>query len=651
MDLLIDFETYSEVDLKKCGVTKYVTCPNFKVLCMAYKEFDPKTLASGETKLWTFQNPGYLDLHKYENIWALNAGFDRRVYLRHQEDNDPIKLIDMPDALKQWRDVQVVLAKFSLPQSLELAAEVLNTPIKKNPRANLIIKQCCKKNSHAPTQENYQELFDYCVSDVDATFEVMKAVPSTNITDDEWTLWEETYLMNARGIPIQYDAVAAIKKRCDAYKEVICDMLPDLTDGRVTKPTQTKRIKDYLNMKGIGVKDTTADTLEKLIERDDKEKFLPADCRTLIEARQAGGASSVAKFDKLLDMRVGDKVHDFLRYGGTNTLRWAGAGYQVHSLAKKSVKDPDELINRFLTMGDIENPMQSAKALCRAVINVPPGQMLYQADFSSIEYLLLIWITDMHDMLQMFKDGKSAYIDMAAYLFDKDYDEIDKYAIDNLEYFLGKQCILGAGYQMGASKFKITCASYGVDISNEDASKSIKGFRTKYKPIKKLWDNVQRACVAAVSTPGHKFQTNKCEFVTQSDKQGTKWLIITIPSGSKLYYHSPSLSQGKYGHEIKHLGLSNYKWVSRFLSPGRITENIIQKLARDLMGYSILQIRKHEDFDMLMTVHDEAVSIGSDEDCDEQLEMYLTLMESKDEWAKTIPLRAGGYYGKRYKKD
>lgn len=651
MDLIIDFETYSEIDLKKCGATKYVSCPNFKILCMAYKEFDPITLASGETRLWTFQNPEYLDLHGYDHIWALNSGFDLRAYIAHQESCEPVKLIDLPDNINQWKDIQAILAKFSLPQGLEQAAEVLNTPIKKNPRGSLIIKQCCKKTSHKPTQENYQELFDYCITDVDATFEVIKAVPSLTISDDEWVLWRETYLMNTRGLPIQYDVVKAVKERCDAYKEVICDMLPDLTGGRVTKPTQTKRIKDYLNMKGIKVENTTADTLEKLIEKDDKEQFLPSDCRTLIEARQAGGASSVAKFDKLLDMRVGDKVHDFLRYGATNTLRWAGAGYQVHSLPKKSVKDPEELIERFLNFGEIENPMQSAKALCRAVIKAPPGQMLYQGDYSSIEYLLLIWITDMHDMLQMFIDGKSAYIDMAAYLFDKPYEDIDKYAIDNLEYFLGKQCILGAGYQMGAPKFKMTCAGYGVDISNDEATRTIKGYRHKYKPIKNLWDNVHRASVAAILTPGHKFVTNKCEFVVLPDKQGTEWLIITLPSGSKLYYHSPKLSKGKYGHEVKHMGLANYKWVSRFLSPGRITENIIQKLARDLMGYSILQIRKSEDFDNLMTVHDEAVGLGTALAPDEQLEKFLSLMEMKDTWATTIPLRAGGYYGKRYKKD
>jgi len=650
-NLLIDFETYSEVDLKNCGVRKYVSDPSFKILCMAYKEFNPNTLECGETKLWTFQNPEYIDLHKYKFIWALNSTFDLNAYIAHQLASEPISTIDMPDNIISWKDVQVILSKFSLPQSLEQAAEVLNTPIKKNPRANLIIKACCKKNSTKPTQANYQELFDYCVSDVDTTFEVMKACPSTKISEQEWELWRETFRMNYRGLPIQYEAVEKIKERCDAYKMVICDSLPAITNGKVTKPTQTQRIKKFLNTNGVNVENTTADTLEKLIERDDREKFLPENCRMLIEARQAGGASSVAKFDKLLDMRVGDKVHDFLRYGATNTQRWAGAGYQVHSLPKKTVEDPEALINDFMNYGDIENPLQSAKALCRSVIKAPPGQMLYQADYSSIEYLLLIWVTDMHDMLQMFKEGKSAYIDMAAYLFNKKYEEIDKHAIDNLEYFLGKQAILGCGYQMGATKFKATCANYGVEISSEEATRAVKGYRTKYKPIKMMWDNVLKCCVAAVSNPGEKFFVNKCEFVVLNDKHGTKWLIITLPSHTKLFYHSPELSEGKYGYEIKHMGLHQYKWCRRFLSPRRITENIIQKLARDLMGYSILQVKNDPAFDMLMTVHDEAVAIGSDLNPEKQLEYFINLVERTDDWASSIPLRAGGYYGKRYKKD
>ncbi len=647
MDLLLDFETYSEVDLKNCGATKYTTHPSFKILCMAYKEFDPVTLTAGQTKIWTFQEDFIINLKDYDFYWALNATFDFNVYL-----NSSLKSgVFLSSDTNKWKDVQVVLSKFSLPQSLAEAAEVLNTPIKKNPRGNLIIKQCCKKNSSTPTQANYQELFDYCITDVDATFEVLKACPSTKITENEWDLWRETFAMNHRGLPIQYDAVTKIKERCDAYKEVICDSLPSITEGKVTKPTQTKRIKDYLNSQGVKVENTTADTLEKLIDKDDKEPFLPENCRMLIEARQAAGASSVAKFDKLLDMRVGDRVHDFLRYGATNTQRWAGAGYQVHSLPKKSVENPEELIERFLNFGDIENPIQSAKALCRSVIQAPPGQRLYQGDFSSIEYLLLIWITDMQDKLQLFKDGKSAYIDMAAYLFNKKYEEIDKFAIDNLEYFLGKQVVLGCGYQMGAKKFKETCAGYGVDIESAEATRAVNGYRTMYKPIKKLWDDVHKACVAATLHQGTSYKTNRCEFVVLPDKRKVKWLIITLPSSTKLYYHSPELSQGKYGHELKHMGLSQYKWVRRYLSPGRITENIIQKLARDLMGYSILQVKDSPQFELLMTVHDELSALGTDEDPERQHKELIGLMELTPSWAEDLPLRAGGFFGTRYKKD
>lgn len=646
MDLLLDFETYSEVDLKNCGVSKYTQDPSFKALCLAYKEFDPKTLIAGPTKIWTFQGLiTALDLSNYDYYWALNATFDFNAYINNNAG------IILSDDISRWKDVQVVLSKFSLPQSLEQAAEVLNTLIKKNPRGNLIIKQCCKMNSSRPTQASYHELFDYCITDVDATFEVLKACPSIAISETEWDLWRETFAMNQRGLPIQYDAVRKIKERCDVYKETICDSLPAITGGKITKPTQTKRIKDYLNSQGVKIASTTADTLEKLIDKDDKEPFLPESCRMLIEARQAAGASSVAKFDKLLNMRIGDKVHDFLRYGGTNTLRWTGAGYQVHSLPKKSVKDPEELINRFLTFGEIENPIQSAKALCRSVIKAPPGQLLYQGDYSSIEYLLLIWITDMHDKLQLFREGKSAYIDMAAYLFNKKYEDIDKYAIDNQEYFLGKQVILGCGYQMGAPKFKDTCARYGVEIANEEATRAIKGYRTMYKPVKHLWENVFKACTAAVLHPGTSFKANKCELVVLPDKQGVSWLVITLPSSTKLYYHSPELSQGKYGYELKHMGVLKFKWCRRFLSPGRITENIIQKLARELMGFSILQVKDSPQFDLLMTVHDELSALGTDKEPEKQHKELLRLMEKRPVWAASIPLRAGGFFGTRYKKD
>ena len=645
MDLLIDFETYCDLDLKTVGAQKYVQHESFKVLCMAYKEFDPKTMTGKPTCLWTFQNDSMLMIpDTFDNYWALNTGFDLNVNLN-------IKHIQLSEDLYKWKEVQAVLAKFSLPQNLADAADVLQTPVRKNPKGNLILKRCCKKTSYTPTQADYDELFDYCVTDVDATFEVMRACPSINLTDDEWSLWRETFAMNKRGLPIQYDAVQKIKERCDSYKEVICDSLPALTDGAVTKPTQTQRIKKYLNAHGVPVENTTADTLEKLILKDDREGFLPVDCRMLIEARQAAGASSVAKFDKLLDMRVGDKVHDFIRYGGTNTLRWAGAGYQVHSLPKATVDDPDELIDRFMNFGDIDNPIHAARALCRSVIKAPPGQMLYQGDYSSIEYMLLIWITDMHEMLQRFEDGKSAYIDMAAFLYNKKYDEIDKYSTTDQEYFMGKQVILGCGYQMGAKKFKETCEKFGVIISMGQAEQAVKAYRKMYKPIKMLWDSTHTACISAVLHPGSSYKSNKCEFKVVSDKVSTQWLIITLPSGSSLYYHSPELSEGKYGLELKHMGLANYKWVRRYLSPGRITENIIQRLARDLMAYGILQVSKNTDYELLMTVHDELVALGSADNPEHHQRNFIRTIEMKPDWAKTIPLKAGGYYGERYKKD
>ena len=652
MDLLIDFETRCDLNIKKVGAMKYIYHPSFRVLSLAYMSFDPITLLRhSPTKLWTHQEPIGINFPDYNFIWALNVGFDfhvNNVFNRVNQLN--ILSNRMSTSIDYWKDIQVVLSKFSLPQGLADAANVLRSPIKKNPRGSLIISRCCKKNSN-PSQEDLNELYAYNITDVDASFEVLKACPSTVIVQNEWDLWRETFRMNDNGLPIDYPAVEKIKERVDAFKETICDSLPDLTGGLITKPTQTARIKAYLNDHGVPVKNTTADTLEKLMDQHEREPFLPDDCFQLIQARQAGGASSVAKFDKLLDMRIGDKVHDFIRYGATSTQRWAGAGYQVHSLPKKTVADPEALIADFMNFNHIDNPMLSAKALCRSVIKAPPGQLLYQGDFSSIEYLLLIWITDMQDKLQMFKEGKSAYIDMAAFLFDKKYEEIDKYAIDNLEYFLGKQVILGCGYQMGAKKFGETCEKYGVKINGEQALRSVTGYRTMYKPVTSLWKAAHKAAIAAIASQTKTFEAFKCKFVCMPDKKGVVWLIVTLPSKTKLFYHSPEISKGTYGPEIKHMGLVNYKWVRRFLSPGRLVENIIQKLARDLMGYSILSVNNDINFQVLMTVHDELVALGSDVYPDSRHEELIRLMEKVPSWAKTIPLRAGGFYGRRYKKD
>ena len=649
MDILVDFETYSEVNLTSTDVGRfnYINHKSFRPICLAYMPFSIKPWKTGDINLVDYtlkpKQPCPFTVDSNTRIWAMNAEFDFSVFDR---------VYPGLTTIEQWFDICVVLSKFSLPQSLKQSAEVLGTSINKDPLGPLLIKKCCKKNSLTPTRQDYEALFEYCKQDVLASFEVLKCCPSVNITEFEWQLWRETTKLNRRGLPIDIESVHAIKRRVDAYKEVMQDILPEVTSGQVTKPTQTKRIKDYLNERGVKVKNVTADTLKALLAREEKKPgSLPPDCKQLVEIRQAAGASSVAKFNLLANMVSQGYVHDFIRYGATNTQRWAGSGFQVHSLAKKSVDDPEELIERFKNNGEIENPIQAAKALCRAMIKAPDGQMLYQGDYSSIEYLLLIWITDMHDMLEMFKQKKSAYIDMAAFIFNKKYEDIDKYD-DPIEYFLGKQAILGCGYQMSGGRFQKMCAQYGVEIPLDLANFAVyKGFRVKYAPIKQMWSTVHRACCAAVLNPGHKYETCKCSFVSMKDHNGLNWLIITLPSKSSLYYAEPSISQGKYGPELSHKGLYKHNWIKRALSPGRLTENIIQKLARDLIAYSFLQVEADSRFSTLMLVHDEVVSIGSDEDPEGQLKDFHRLLEKTPPHLSTIPLRVDGYYSKRYKKD
>ena len=636
MDIILDFETYCDLPIKEVGAYKYITHESFKPLCMAYCEFDPINMTKGETELITdFSSLSEL-LSPYNYIWAVNAAFDWQV---------ANTIYYSP--LNRWKDVQVVMSKFSLPFGLKEAAKVLETPVQKQPLGPVILKRCCTNSSYNPGPADYTQLYDYCKQDVDTTFEVLKACPSIVISNREWNLWRSTVEMDQRGLPVDVELAKHVKLRTEAFKETLCDDMANLTDGVITKPTQTKRILTWLQKKGLDAKNVTAKTVEELLQRNN----LPEDCRHILQARQAANHSSVAKFTKLLDMEVDGKLHNYIKYGATSTQRWAGAGYQVHSLPKATVKDPEALIAKFKNFEEIDNPLESAKALCRSVITAPTGQLIYQGDYSSIEYVLLTWLAGEKEALKRFKEGKSPYIDMASFLYNKPYEAIDKHAIDNLEYFLGKQAVLGCGYQMGAKRFRETCQNYGVEISPKLASFAVKGYRKKYRHITNLWKGLHNIAVYAIENPGSCFTYKSCSFVSKYDKRNVFWLQIKIPSGTSLYYHSPEISQGAYGPEIKHMGQVNYKWSRRFLSPGRITENIIQKLARDIIGTAILNVDKLPNFDLLMTVHDELVALGPEENPEENLRNFLNCITQRDTWAKDVPLKAGGFYARRYKKD
>ena len=138
------------------------------------------------------------------------------------------------------------------------------------------------------------------------------------------------------------------------------------------------------------------------------------------------------------------------------------------------------------------------------------------------------------------------------------------------------------------------------------------------------------------------------------DKQHNKWLRIMLPSGRALMYMHPTLKDDKYGTLVTYRGVNptTYQWVDKKLTPGLITENVVQALARDILCNGMLNVRdKMPEAPLIMCIHDEAGSLIKEDDIDDNtLEKFNQLLCKPEPWMTGIPLAAEGYIAKRYKK-
>jgi hypothetical protein len=211
---------------------------------------------------------------------------------------------------------------------------------------------------------------------------------------------------------------------------------------------------------------------------------------------------------------------------------------------------------------------------------------------------------------------------------------------------------------MGAKRFRATCATWGVEITANLAYQAVDAYRRKYRRVKKFWNAVMRCALAAVVHPGKTYGYHGCNFKVVEDRVGKSWLAFTLPSKRTLYYSEPRLSTSKFGEVVRHKGIDPYtkKWSWLSLTPGRLTENTCQAVARDIMAHGMLEVHKRlPQIKLIGTVHDEAIGLFDVSDFTDDLQsQFDKTLCSLPTWARepySIPLVAKGYISERYKKD
>lgn len=685
--LRIDLETYSPVDLKKCGMHKYVESPDFEVLLFAYA-FDDQPVQVIDIAQGQAIPEDVIDaLHdKAVTKTAYNAAFEVSCLSRH---------FGKPLDVTQWRCTSVHALYLGMPGNLADVGKVVglaNDQQKLSSGWQLIRFFCIpckptKKNGgrtrnlphHDPAK--WELFIEYCRRDVETERAIALRIAKFPVPEKEWTLWHLDQRMMNKGVKVDRELVQAAIE-CDMiFKERLMAEAMELTG--LSNPNSRDQLLQWLNEEleeDSPLTDVKKKTVLKLLEGK------PSDVvARVLEVRQELAKTSVSKFHAMdRAMCADDCVRGLTQfYGANRTGRWAGRIVQVQNLPQNKLKDINlaREILKARQYDDLEmlfgNVPDTLSQLIRTAFIARPGTRLIPVDFSAIEARVVAWLAWCEWRLEVFKTHGMIYEASASAMFKVSIDSIQAKVngkkVKGPNYHLrqkGKIAELALGYQGGEGALK-TMGALDMGIPEEELEGIKSAWRAANPEIASfdknnpgLWVKCDRAASTAVAkktsvtVPVAGGRANLV-FAYESG-----FLTIKLPSGRKLFYVKPRIeaqdliretsSGGKYvvaaEGSLTYEGIDQKtkQWTRLATYGGKLVENITQAIARDCLADAMLALDAAQ-IDQLFTVHDEDVTevpygMGTLEEIEE-------IMGRELPWAPELPLRGDGFETEYYMKE
>jgi len=397
----------------------------------------------------------------------------------------------------------------------------------------------------------------------------------------------------------------------------------------------------------------TAETVDQALKHGE----LPDDVRTILEIRRSLARSSVAKYDALKRSAGPDnRVRGTTMYHGAGTGRWAGKIFQPHNLPRGTFTDYDIAIELMIAghLADIDmyygDPMEVAATLIRPMVAAEPDKILMAADYSSIEARGIAWLAGDEHLLNIFRGEGLIYETAASDVFGVPIDQVTKE-----QRQIGKVVILACGYQGWVGAFQSMASTYGVYVDDDRAAEIVGAWRNKNQKIVKLWYGLEEAAMFAVKRPGVLGEFKGIKFQVRD-----KFLVCRLPSGRCLYYRRPGLRtkvipSGREKEVITYHGIDSNtsQWIRIDTYGGKLTENIIQAICRDVLASAITALENTGRYPVVLHVHDEIVCEVPEEAVakgDSTLEEMQMIMELPLDWSDGFPIKAEGWQGRRFRK-
>lgn len=653
--LSIDIETKSSVDIGKAGLYKYAQSPDFGILLFAYKADEKEVgiidLAQGE------QIPGEIReaLQSPKVVkHAYNAAFEWYCLNR----------AGYVTPVGQWRCTMAHGLYCGYPAGLERAGEAIGLPQDKRKLTigKALIKYFCvpckptRTNGgrswnlpkHAPDK---WELFkQYCMQDVVTENEILRRLDRFPMPAEEERLWQMDVLMNAFGVRIDtgmLEGALVINGFCEQQLTEEAVRLTGLAN-----PNSEKQLSVWIYEKtGDKVPNMQKATVSEMLGRD-----YPKDVHRMLEIRQQLGKTSIKKYMAMDVSKCGDdRIRGLTQYYGANrTGRWSGRLVQMQNLPRNYIKTLDyarEAVKKRnydglkLLYGNVPDTLSQ---LIRTAFVPSEGNKFVVADFSAIEARVIAWLAGEQWVNEVFATHGKIYEATASQMF---HIPIDKIVKGNPEYSLrqkGKVATLALGYQGGTSAL-IQMGALEMGLSEDELPDIVQRWRDANPRIRDLWWKVQQASIACVQTAQPQAVPGLI-FALEGDLlYGQSFLTVRLPSGRKLFYPRPFISDNQFGRPAVHCyGLgTNKKWGIESTYGGKMTENIVQAIARDCLAEILKRIHARG-LQVVFHVHDEVII---DAPQSVTVEEICALMAEPIPWAQGLVLKGAGFEGAYYMKD
>lgn len=676
--LVLDYETFSEHDLKKSGAFEYAAHESTEILCAGFAVGTREELKTASVKLWS-PLPEFRDkygsnfgdllkalLDPSIKLVAHNALFEQvitRFVFGKKYTYSKDYLQNLP--VERWTCTAALARSIGIPGKLEGAGAALGLTQQKDKEGHRLMLKLSKPKKPSKKDpsvrhskpEEYERLFDYCVQDIRSEIDLFLALPE--LPEKERKLWLLDQRMNLEGFKVDRKLVKGALKLIAQETEKMDSEIYSLTKGEVISARQRDGVLKYLRRNGVVLPDLRAGTVSTMLS----EAKLSEGTKRVLEIREAASKSSTAKYQAFeIRSRFDGRARDNTLFFGAHTGRQSGTGLQPQNLFKTVIPQDDlEASLSLIQNGDyhaidafFDKPMRLYASALRSCIVAEKGHILDVGDFATIEVRVLFWLAGHKKGLEALASGRDLYLEMASQIYRVPLEKlVAAYKAGNLRAKnmrqLGKTVVLGAGFGIGWKKFLASCLQQKMVITEDLAMSAVKAYRGTHARVPIFWTNIEKAAIMACKSPGRRFRLGHVVWC----KEG-KFLTVELPIGRKLHYYEPRvyMKETPWGHQeaLSYMAVNSVtkKFERQDSWGGVLTENVVQAVARDLLMEALLRLDDSGLYRPILSVHDEIV-------CERPIEKgntneFLEIMEQVPVWAEGIPIKVEGWSEPRYRK-